>query len=218
MQTNNHHWSKFWHIQTTILNWKKAQRTGWKMHTVPSLNIERHHENMHEFFSIVKVMGFSLNLTTYGSLLPTTTPLVNNQNMRAKKNVNQFTFSIEQIFCKGDVPSNGKCIFGGGWKILIWIAIWIDGWILFHPKMQIFRELNCLRTWSTLCGSIIYIATEKYPFFFGTDEKCDSKQKYAQLYINKFIAFVMIWFGLFRKPKLLLSCERMVSVISNALC
>lgn len=123
------------------------------MHYFQSLNIERHHENMHEFFSIVKFMDFSLNLTL--SIWHMVPHLMSISNMRAKKkNVSQFTFSIEQMFCKG--KTDGVTIHRASeWKKYFWQGRktyhmkrygWMVGRILFFSKMQIFRELNCSRT------------------------------------------------------------------------
>lgn len=49
----------------------RVQGSGWKMHNIQSLNVERHHENMHAFFSYRKSYVFFIKLDiihmAYGS-------------------------------------------------------------------------------------------------------------------------------------------------------
>lgn len=132
--------------------------------------------------------------------------------MRAKS-VNQFTFSIEQMFCKGKndgitihFASEWKKFFSAGKKNFSYEAIWMeyrwmDGWADYISSKN--ANISGIKLFENMIPYVdplfIYIATEKYQFFlFHTNKKRDSKQKVkcAQLYFNKFIAFFydFAWF------------------------
>lgn len=67
MQTNNHHWANFWHIQTTF-EWNSfALATGHRREKAQFSVMERWTTSWkyaHKKISIVKVMRFSLNLAS----------------------------------------------------------------------------------------------------------------------------------------------------------
>lgn len=169
-------------------------------------------------------MRFSLNLTS--SIWHMVPHFMSISNMRAK-NVNQFTFSIEQMFCKGKNDglaihhaSERKKYFRRRKKLLIWSDMdggWMDGWMggFYFIQNANISGIKLFENMIPYVDPLFISQLKNILFFFVRMKSVIRNKKCAQLYFNKFIAiffYDFAWFvsktGISRKLKS--SWEQMV--------